>query len=180
MNNSMLEFYVSMKDMMSGGLAKLATVSKEKFSQIQNYINATIAKNNSLANSFENVNKKVATAGGVFGGLKSIVGVLGFTALFAGVAEMAHAGTEKVHELHQSEAALANTMKNMGTYSEESFEKVISGSGKLSQNILFSKAEVIDLQSQLRLVGNIGQTEMERMIAVSADMATKFHTGLNE
>src|ERR1035437_1343031 len=168
-----------MKDLMSTGLTKLATTSKEKFAAIQSNINATIVKNDALATSFQNVNKS-ASLGGMFGGLKSIVGVLGFTAVLGGVAEMAHAGIEKVHALHQSSAALINTMKNMGTYSEEAFEKAGKGADELRQKTGFNKASIIDLQSQLRLVGNIGDTEMNRMIAVSADMATKFHMGLNE
>src|ERR1035437_4907593 len=168
-----------MKDLMSTGLTKLATTSKEKFAAIQSNINATIVKNDALAVSFQKVNKS-ASFGGMFGGLKSIVGVLGFTAVLGGVAEIAHAGIERVHALHQSSAALINNMKNMGTYSEEGFKKAVAGATDLRKHTGLSVASILDLQSQLRLVGNIGETEMNRMIAVSADMATKFHMGLNE
>jgi hypothetical protein len=109
-----------------------------------------------------------------------LLGGLGIGIGFYQVGSMIEAGIEKAHRLHEVEAALGNTMKNMGTYSQESFEKIIKGSGELAANMKFGKADVIDLQSQLRLVGNIGESEMNRMTKASADMAEKFHIGLNE
>jgi hypothetical protein len=163
MNNNVLEFFVKMKDMMSGGLVKLAATAKEKLGQVQNHIDTMVKKTSSGFGSLSNL----LIGGGILSGL-------------AGFTELVHEGTEKAHALHQAEAALANTMKNMGTYSKESFEEIVNGSEKLSSKIKFSQADIIDLQSQLRLVGNIGEDEMIRLTKASADMATKFHLGLNE
>ena len=89
-------------------------------------------------------------------------------------------GIEKAHELHAAEAQLKNTMQNMGTYSEGTYEKIISGSKKLASGINFSSSEVIGLQSQIRMMGNIGDSEMQRLTMASADMATKFGMDINE
>jgi len=110
-------------------------------------------------------------------GIGAALGI-GF-AVFEGL-KFVKEGLEKVHELHKAEAALKNTMENMGTYSTEAFEKTVKAAKDLSSGILFSKVQVIELQSQLGLVGTIGEDEMKRLTAVSADMATKFGMGLSE
>lgn len=89
-------------------------------------------------------------------------------------------GSEKVHALHMQEAQLSNTMKNMGTYSDEAYEKVIKRSGEFSKAMLFGRGEIIGLQAQLRMVGNIGEKEMDKLVIASADMATKFGGSLLE
>ena len=90
------------------------------------------------------------------------------------------AGVEKAHELAQAQAQLKNTMQNMGKYSEDAYGKIINGSSELSKKVLYSRAEIIRLQSQLGLLGNVGEKDMQRLIKVSADMATKFGMGLEE
>ena len=120
----------------------------------------------SLGSSFSRVNGMLSTIG-------VGVGLYQF-------ANMTKEGVEKAHELHQAEAQLKNTMQNMGTYSESTYEKAVSGAKKMADGIDFSSAQVIGLQSQLRLVGNIGEKEMQRMITASADMATKFKMDLSD
>lgn len=100
-------------------------------------------------------------------------------ALFKGI-EFIHEGIESMEKLHQAEAQLKNTMENMGTYTEESFEKMIKGAGDLAAGVKFSRSEVVELQSQLGLVGSIGEDEMGRITKVSADLATKMGMGLTE
>jgi len=119
--------------------------------------------------------KKMESAFGDLGEKANhIVEAMGISfAVFKGF-ETIKEGIEKVEEFHKAEAALSNTMKNMGTYSEESFEKIVKGAAGLSQKVGFSKAQFIGLQSQLQLVGNIGENEMNRLQKVSADYATKF------
>jgi hypothetical protein len=119
--------------------------------------------------------KKMESAFGELGEKAThIVEAMGISfAVFKGF-ETIKEGIEKVEEFHKAEAALSNTMKNMGTYSEESFEKIVKGAADLSQKVGFSKAQFIGLQSQLQLVGNIGEKEMDRLQKVSADYATKF------
>ncbi|MEI6061939.1 MAG: hypothetical protein WCR72_14650 [Bacteroidota bacterium] len=89
-------------------------------------------------------------------------------------------GIEKAHELHAAEANLKNTMQNMGTFSQEFYEATVAGSKKLASGMLFSTAQVVGLQAQLRMVGNISESEMGRMTTASADMATKLGMGLDE
>lgn len=101
---------------------------------------------------------------------------------FAGfkIVEFVSQGREEVEKLHQAEAQLTNTMENMGNYSHEAFEKIVEGAYNTSQGILYTQKDIIGLQSQLRLVGNIGETEMNRLVNVSADLSTKFGMGLTE
>jgi tape measure domain-containing protein len=76
---NVLEFFVKMKDMMSGGLAKMSGNSQRAFSQIQDGIDKTVRKNKELADSFDGVEKK---ARGSFMSIGSIIkGTLGADAI---------------------------------------------------------------------------------------------------
>jgi len=111
-------------------------------------------------------------------GLGNILKAAGISFGAFQVLDMMKEGVEKVHSLHQAEAQLANTMQNMGVYSQEAYEKAIKGASDLAKSVLFSNSDIIGLQSQLRMVGNVGENEMNRLTMASADMATKFGLGL--
>ena len=114
------------------------------------------------------------------GGVGKMVESLGISfAVFKGF-ESIKEGIEKVEEFHKAEAGLKNTMENMGTYSDEAYEKIINGAAALSQKVGYSKAEFVALQSQLQLVGNVGEEEMQRMQAASANLATKMGMDLGQ
>ena len=117
---------------------------------------------------------------GAASGLGNILKTVGIGFSVFKIFSMMQEGVEKVHALHAAEAQLANTMQNMGTYSQEAYEKAIKGAGDMAKGILYGRSEIISLQSQLRMVGNIGENEMNRLTMASADMATKFGMGLNE
>jgi tape measure domain-containing protein len=79
MSNNVLEFFVKMKDMMSGGLAKLSQNSRSTFSQLQNDFERQAQKNNELANSFENTAKRAKSSFASIGDI--IKGTLGADAI---------------------------------------------------------------------------------------------------
>ena len=115
-----------------------------------------------------------------FSGMRNILGAAGIGFGMFQIVSAAQKGIEKVHALHMAEAQLKNTMMNMGTYSAESFDKIVAGSKKMASGILYSTADIVGLQSQLRMVGGIGESEMQRMTTASADMATKLGMGIDE
>jgi hypothetical protein len=172
--------------MLTPGMKTAAGVSQNASSHIAEDMNKVVSASGKAATNINKVTAetkhlhKELESGGHGGGGAGILGMLGFAGLAFGISEMVHVGMEKAHELHEAEAALKNTMMNMGTYSDGAFEHVIKSSGAMASGILFSRSQVIDLQSQLRLVGNIGEEEMDRLVKASADMATKFHQGLGE
>ncbi|HEY4063206.1 MAG TPA: hypothetical protein VGM30_14970 [Puia sp.] len=125
---------------------------------------------NKLEHSMEGLSERVAHVAEAFG--------ISF-AIFKGI-EFVHEGVEEMEKLHKAEAGLQNTMENMGTYSQEAFEKMSAGADDLAHHMNYTQAEVLELQSQLGLVGNIGEKEMDRLTKVSADLATKMGTGLSE
>ena len=116
----------------------------------------------------------------LLGGIGGAMSALGIGVGLYKVGTWMSESVEKAHALHLAEAQLSNTMKNMGTYSAEAYEKIITGSNKMAAGINFTAPEIVGLQSQLRLVGNIGETEMQRLVGASADMATKFEMPLTE
>ena len=100
-------------------------------------------------------------------------------ALFKGI-EFMHEGIEEFEKLHKAEANLQNTMQNMGSYSHEAFEEAVSGAKKLSQHLLYTQSDFLQLQSQIGLIGTVSHEQLERIGQVSADMATKFGLGLTQ
>ena len=161
MNN--LEFILKLNDMLTPGMRQAAQVSDSTA--------------NKVVHDFDRIEKKSEITGI---SIKNMFGAIGIGFGFYKLGEMLDKGIEKAHAFHEAEAALANTMRNMGNYSEAGFEKIIKGAGEMASKIKFGKTDIIDLQSQLRMVGNIGESEMIRMTKASADMATKFKMGLNE
>lgn len=94
--------------------------------------------------------------------------------------EFIHEGIEQTERLDEASAQLQNTMQNMGTFTQEAFDKVTAASEELSEHVKFNQDDILGLQSQLRMVGNIGESEMQRLISVSADLATKMNMSLQE
>lgn len=126
------------------------------------------------------VNKLEHTMEGLKEKILSIGETLGISFAFFELKEFIHEGVEQMEKMHLAEAQLANTMQNMGNYSEESFEKLVKGAEEAQHHINFTTADILQLQSQLKLVGNISEDQMEKMTQVSADIASKMHIGLDE
>ncbi len=85
---------------------------------------------------------------------------------------------EKAHELELAELNLANTMQNMGTYSDESKEKNVAWAKSFSDNVKASTAEVIKLQANMQMVDGLTDDMAHRAIAVSAGIAAKMGTDI--
>ena len=171
------------------------------YNELQKKIQATeaIVKNSTVPSQIEHAKKELESlqkmaskhpasssgkneGGGMsLGGftIGSMLGGLGVKAI-GSIGEGIHEGMEKAHTLHAAEANLKNTMQNNGTFNPEDFETVIKKSKELASGLKYTSADVVNLQSQLRLVGGIGEKEMSRMVKASADMSTKFGTGLEE
>lgn len=93
--NNILEFFVKMKDMMSGGLAKLADNSRKTFTQVQDNIDKTVRKNKELGDSFDNAGRK-AKAGG--DGIGQWVKKIGWAAAAMAALNFAQASVGKAME----------------------------------------------------------------------------------
>ncbi|MEI6683428.1 MAG: hypothetical protein WCO44_12400 [Bacteroidota bacterium] len=177
---NLLEYTLSLKDQVSSKLSSIGANSDAasfKINGLRDHTNQLSASMNKLEASEERAGK----AGSVlFAGMSGFLGAIGISSGIYAIGEQFTKGIEKAHELHAAEAQLANTMQNMGTFSQEAYEKAVEGSGKLASHIKFSKGDVVELQAQLRMVGNVSENEMNRMVTASADMATKFKMGLLE
>ena len=105
---------------------------------------------------------------------KEVIGALGISfALFKGF-EFVHEGVEAFEKLHQAETQLENTMQNVGTYSEDAFEKIIASSKELASQTKFSTSDYVELNSQLGLLGNIGSDQLQKLTLASANYVTAF------
>lgn len=60
MNSNTLEFFFKMKDMMSGGLVKMASTSKTAFGKIQQDVDNVKKKNDTLVQSYDVLQRKIS------------------------------------------------------------------------------------------------------------------------
>ncbi len=157
-----LEYVISLQDKMSAKLKQIGTNSDSALTKLGH------------------LQKQGEKTGHSLGMIGKITGALGLGGGMFEMFEMMKSGVEKTHNLHLAESQLSNTMQNMGTFSQEAFEKIVEGSKNMAKGVKFSASEILGLQSQIRLVGNIGEGEMQRLVTASADMATKFGMGLGE
>lgn len=125
---------------------------------------------NHLEHNMESLGERVSHVAEAFG--------ISF-AIFKGI-EFAHEGIEQTEKLDQASAQLQNTMENMGTFTQSAFDKVTDASKEFSEHVKFNQDDILSLQSQLRMVGNVGEGEMQRLTSVSADLATKMNMSLQE
>lgn len=72
---NVLEFYLKMKDMMSSGIAKAASVAKTSFKQIEGYINNATSANKKFGDSFDNVDRKIKSTSSSLGGWVRNIGI---------------------------------------------------------------------------------------------------------
>ncbi len=75
MNNNVLEFFVKMKDLMSGGLVKIAQNSKKAFGTVTSNIDEVIQKNKKLSSSFNDVDSNIKKTGSSLGGFARQLGI---------------------------------------------------------------------------------------------------------
>lgn len=61
--SNVLEFFVKMKDMMSSGLAKIATNSDTTFNKVQNATNKALGRTVALGNEYDRLTSKINKAG---------------------------------------------------------------------------------------------------------------------
>lgn len=152
MSDQVVQYELSLKDGLSTGIDKAEGHA------------------NKLEHTMHSLGERVTSVAEAFG--------ISF-AIFKGI-EFVHEGIEEMEKLHKAEAAVQNTMENMGAYTQEAFEKMVAGAKEASQSVNYTQADILGLQSQLGLVGNIGEKEMGRITQASADLATKMGTGLEE
>ena len=183
-----LEFILKLQDMFSTPMKAAGAVSDSEAARIADDMNkvggsatSNFKQASSSADNFKHhVKEAESGVGELFERVKRIGETFGIYLGFHEIVDFVKESKNETMQLNQASAQLANTLKNNGQYSKEAFKEIINGSSEMSEHILFSKGQVIELQSQLRLVGNIGEANMKRMVEASADMATKFHMNLNE
>lgn len=147
---------------------------------MDNNVNYTLSLKDLLTGKLHEADHAAEKLETTLEGVEKVLGTLGVAfGVFEGLSWIKE-GVEEAEKFHQAEAQLANTMQNMGNYSDEAYEKVVLGSEQMAEHLKFSNDEIVGLQSQLRLVGNIGEEEYERIAMASADMATKFGMSLDE
>lgn len=120
-----------------------------------------------------NLGSVAKVALGVFGGFAAAIG---FHKVFEEIAEAREEYDKLDGKLHQ----LENTLINTGTFSESLFGQMKKDAFDYAETVLFSKSQIIDLQSQIALMGNVNDYEMKRMVTLSADVATKLNLSLGE
>ena len=157
MNSNILEFYVKMKDMMSGGLATLAQNAKKQFAQVSNYIENTTAHTNKLTDAFHKMTEKIRASGPEIGKwAKSIalgVGITGAAVLAGGAAFAKSSLNAAIENQYRSAKITTLSGKQAGGDTLSGQLNDLAGSTGLNRDALFDSAN--DL---LKTGGKVGNT----------------------
>jgi len=173
---SAVEFGISLRDNASGGLEKIGA----EFANNERGSTELGKAMTSLQTKTDGLGKSTTKLGGSLSSLSGTMAKTGSNSNLDQISSMLQEGADKAQALQSAEAQLANTMQNMGIYSEAAYKKNIEGAETLSSGINYSTADIIGLQSQFYLLGNIGQNEMQKLTMASADMSTKFGLSLQD
>jgi hypothetical protein len=139
---------------------------------IENEVRYTVSMKDAITQGLNNADHAANQLHGTMGKLKQGLGVLGVSfAVFKGI-DYIKQGIEKFEEFHQSENKLKGTMEVMGTYSQETFEKMVKGAKEVASSVKFSSNELLGVQTSLAQTGKVSEEEMKKMTALSADIAT--------
>lgn len=174
--NNILEFFVKMKDMMSGGLAKLADNSRKTFNQVQGNIDNTVRKNKELADSFDKVSTKANNSGGSIGKWAKGLAIAGAAAgvLMAG-ANFAKGSVTKAMEFGKTKESFSvltgSKEKGEGLTNELNTlqQKTILGPEvfKAAQTMLGFGIETEKVVPTLKMLGDISMGDSQKMESLS-------------
>lgn len=120
--SNILEFFIKMRDLASGGLAKFSANAQAAFTKVQNGIDKTINRNRALGQSFDDVGNKAGKSGMGIGGFIGKIGLLtaAATVLTAGLnfatgsigKAMEFGSTKKSFEVLTGDPARGNQLAN--------------------------------------------------------------------
>jgi len=111
---------------------------------------------------------------------KHLIGALGIGfAVFKGF-EFVHAGVEAFHGLEQVIAKVEANLESTREKAGMSMDDLTGFAKKLSSQVQFSRAEVMDMQSQLLTFPAITKSVFERSMGMVADIAKQTNHGLSE
>ena len=152
---TVVEYVLSLKDQMSTGLAGA----------------------NTQVNKLES---SLVSAKGALGSITGMLGTLGVGfAIFKG-AEFVHEGVEAFHQLEQSSAKLEANLKSTGQSAGLGMGEITAMAKALSKQVQFSRAEVMDMQSQLLTFPSITKSVFEQSMGMVTDIAKQTNHGLSE
>lgn len=131
---------------------------------------------NTARDTVSGLNEKVSGIGSNLGGISMLKNALATVGVGAGMyqfVEMTKEGVEKVHELHAAEAQVEAGLKSTGFAAGMTFDKIEGIAKSISGNTLYSRSELLKMQSILVTFPNITQKTFGQASQIVADMATR-------
>ena len=117
------------------------------------------------------------------GTMHTLKGTLGALGIAAGVSSIAHyfeSAVESAHKLHEAEALVRAGIESTGGAAKVSFEHLEESASKFSSVMKYSKADVMDLQSQLLTFGGVTKENFDSITQATLNVAARVHRGTTE
>lgn len=140
----------------------------------------TVTANDMLSGKLQGMNSSAQALEGTMGGLSKIMGTLGIGfAVFKGL-EFVHSGVDAFHELEQSTAKIEANLESTGAKAGMNLGMVEGYAKELSSHIQASRADALDMASQLLTFPSITKDVFESSMGMVADIAKQTNHGLSE
>lgn len=156
------EFILKMKNYASSELQK---VSKE--------LGGVGTKADTASGKLGGMGKAGISLTGIFKGLISTLGMVGIGLGFFQIISMLNQGIEKAHLFHQAEAQVRAGLESTRGAAGLMYEDVEKSAKKLSSSVLYSKTDILGMQSILLTFPSITKKSFDPTSQIIMDMSTR-------
>lgn len=147
---------------------------------MDNQVRYTVTAQDMLSGKLQGMNASAKGLESTMGGLTKVMSTLGVGfAVFKGL-EFIKGGVEKFHELEQVTAKIEANLRSTGEVAGIGLKDVEGYSKGLSSHIQASRADVLDMASQLLTFPAITKDVFESSMGMVADIAKQTGHGLSE
>jgi hypothetical protein len=147
---------------------------------MNNNVNYTVSATDEISGKLRGMNSEAKGLEGTIGGLTSMLSTLGIAfGVFKGM-EFVKEGLEKFHQIEQATAKIEANLESTSNKAGLAMKDIQGYAKELSDGIQASRADVLDMASQLLTFPAITKDVFQSSMGLIADIAKQTNHGLSE
>ena len=154
-------------------ILKMKNYATSELQQVSKDLGMVNSKAETASGKLSNMGKSGFSLNGIFKGLITTLGMVGIGFGFFQVINMLEQGKEKAHEFHMAEAQVRAGIESTRGAAGLMFDDVEKSAKKLSSSVLYSKTDVLNMQSLLLTFPAITKKSFDPTSKIIMDMSTR-------